>query len=91
MLDSRRESTDRETSDKMVDEVQWCESDSENKKNADNYEIKEKGKVQETEKSEKPEYKRLLTNDLEAKYKDTPLTDDTTCGYGFLKSKFLQK
>lgn len=39
----------------------------------------------------KPEYKRLLTEDLEAKFKDVPLTRDTTCGYGFLRSEFLQK
>lgn len=43
------------------------------------------------ENSERPELKRLLTTDLEQKYRDTPLTEDTTCGYGFIQNEFLQK
>lgn len=41
--------------------------------------------------SNKPEYKRLLTTDYEDMYKNTPITDDTACGYGFLRNSFLQK
>lgn len=41
--------------------------------------------------SPRPEVKRLLTTDYEEMYKTTPLTDDTSCGYGFLRNSFLQK
>lgn len=39
----------------------------------------------------KNEFNILLTKDLELMFKDTPLTEDTTCGWGIFSSDFLQK
>lgn len=41
--------------------------------------------------SEKPELKRLTTTDYEDYFKTTPLTNDTSCGYGIFRNSFLQK
>lgn len=34
---------------------------------------------------------KMLEEDFDDIYKNYPLTEDTTCGFGFIKGKFLQK
>lgn len=34
---------------------------------------------------------KMLEDDFDEVYRDYPLNDDTTCGYGFLRGKILQK
>lgn len=43
--------------------------------------------------SEKPALKRPGSHDvdLEQRFRDTPLTDDTSCGWGIFRSSFLQR
>lgn len=38
-----------------------------------------------------PEYERMLIRNLDYMYNDTPLTDETTCGFWIFKGTFLQK
>lgn len=40
---------------------------------------------------EKTALKRMLTHDLEIRFKDEPLTDETTCGYWIFRGNFLQR
>lgn len=40
---------------------------------------------------EKTALKRMLTHDLEMRFKDEPLTEETTCGYWIFRGSFFQK
>lgn len=40
---------------------------------------------------EKTALKRMLTHDLEMRYKDEPLTDETTCGYWIFQGNCFQR
>lgn len=40
---------------------------------------------------EKTALKRMLTHDLEVRFKDEPLTEETTCGYWIFRGSFFQK
>lgn len=40
---------------------------------------------------EKTALKRMLTHDLEMRFKDEPLTEETTCGYWIFRGSFFQR
>lgn len=40
---------------------------------------------------EKTALRRLVTHDLEMRFKDEPLTDETTCGYWIFRGSFFQR
>lgn len=43
------------------------------------------------EQQSQADFKRLLSSDYEAMFRNTPITDDTSCGYGPLRNSFMQK